>query len=317
MTTHDAKAFVHLDFYAILDVDALCEQKDIDRAWRKFALKYHPDKVSREKAADAEVFYHEGRIGKEILSDPTSKQIYNDARAARERKRLQDDLLDARRKRLRDDLDRRERGVKRPFEDGAPDEDEATKLEREVRRIAADGKRRRLEKEAQLREERQRRIEERERAKRPEPTKPTPQPQQPLEPLPDLDRTVRARFRRTLTTQAVDIERVKGIFSTFGSVESAFVMKDKREKLPGSKEKVEVGRCAVTFKSILGALDAVGEWQKEAQVESLWDEFLDVTWAGGKEPDCITKIDVEGEPSIAGLTTQEQVMIKLKKASLK
>ena len=317
MTTHDVKAFVHLDFYTILDVDALCEQKDIDRAWRKFALKYHPDKVSRDKAADAEVFYHQGRIGKEILSDPTSKQIYSEARAAKERKRQQDHLLDARRKRLRDDLDRRERGVKRPFDDGVSDEDDATKLEREVQRIAADGKRRRLEREAQLREERQRKIAERAQARRTEPLKPTSQPQQPLQALPELDRTVRARFRRSPATQGVDSDRVRQIFSIFGSVESAFVMKDKREKLPGSKEKVEVGRCAVTFKSILGAFDAVGEWQKEAQAESLWDEFVDVIWAGGQEPDCIAKIDVEGDPSIVALTTQEQVMIKLKKASLR
>ena len=41
------------DFYELLGVGFETSQKDIDRAWRKTALKYHPDKVGNDPVNNA------------------------------------------------------------------------------------------------------------------------------------------------------------------------------------------------------------------------------------------------------------------------
>ena len=39
------------DFYTLLGITLETSQRDIDRAWRKTALKYHPDKVGNDPIA--------------------------------------------------------------------------------------------------------------------------------------------------------------------------------------------------------------------------------------------------------------------------
>ena len=128
------------DFYALLDVSFETSQKDIDRAWRKTALKYHPDKVGNDPVAKEK--FHLAQIGYDLLSDPASKAIYDNARSARLQRKRQNDLFEGRRRQMKDDLEMRERGVKRPRDEGDGEEE---KLEREIRRLAEDGARRRKE----------------------------------------------------------------------------------------------------------------------------------------------------------------------------
>ncbi|MCP4337170.1 MAG: molecular chaperone DnaJ [Mycoplasma sp.] len=62
------------DYYEILNVPKNAEQSDIKRAFRKLAMKYHPD---RNKEADAEDKFKEINQAYEILSDPEKRRSYD------------------------------------------------------------------------------------------------------------------------------------------------------------------------------------------------------------------------------------------------
>ncbi len=62
------------DYYDILEVDKSATQADIKKAYRKMALKYHPDK---NKAQDAEEKFKEINEAYQVLSDEKKRQAYD------------------------------------------------------------------------------------------------------------------------------------------------------------------------------------------------------------------------------------------------
>jgi len=62
------------DYYAILGVQKGASDDELKKAYRKLALKYHPDK---NKAAGAEEKFKEIGEAYDVLSDPKKKQIYD------------------------------------------------------------------------------------------------------------------------------------------------------------------------------------------------------------------------------------------------
>merc|ERR1712062_813344 len=62
------------DYYAILDVKKGANDDELKKAYRKLALKYHPDK---NKSAGAEEKFKEVGEAYDVLSDPKKKQIYD------------------------------------------------------------------------------------------------------------------------------------------------------------------------------------------------------------------------------------------------
>lgn len=66
-----------VDLYEILEVDSSSSACDIKRAYRKLALRYHPDKVSEEERHEAEVKFKEISHAYEILSDDTKREHYD------------------------------------------------------------------------------------------------------------------------------------------------------------------------------------------------------------------------------------------------
>ncbi len=62
------------DYYNILGVDKKASQKEIKSAYRKLALKYHPD---RNKAKDAEAKFKEINEAYQVLSDEKKRQAYD------------------------------------------------------------------------------------------------------------------------------------------------------------------------------------------------------------------------------------------------
>ncbi len=63
------------DFYEVLGVDRGAEMEEIKKAYRKLALKFHPDRNPNDKAAE-EKFKELGHAY-EILSDPQSRAAYD------------------------------------------------------------------------------------------------------------------------------------------------------------------------------------------------------------------------------------------------
>lgn len=62
------------DYYAILGVKKDASDDELKRAYRKMALKYHPDK---NKSAGAEEKFKEIGEAYDVLSDPKKRQIYD------------------------------------------------------------------------------------------------------------------------------------------------------------------------------------------------------------------------------------------------
>ncbi len=63
------------DYYDILGVDRGADADQIKKAYRKLALKYHPDRNPDDK--EAEEKFKEAAEAYEVLSDPSKRQRYN------------------------------------------------------------------------------------------------------------------------------------------------------------------------------------------------------------------------------------------------
>ncbi|MFN3917076.1 MAG: molecular chaperone DnaJ [Flavobacteriales bacterium] len=63
------------DYYEILGVDRNVSEADIKKAYRKMAIKYHPDKNPDDKNAEAK--FKEAAEAYEILSDPNKRKKYD------------------------------------------------------------------------------------------------------------------------------------------------------------------------------------------------------------------------------------------------
>ena len=62
------------DYYEVLGVDRGADEKEIKKAYRKLAMKYHPDKNKEEGAAET---FAEIARAYEVLSDDELKGIYD------------------------------------------------------------------------------------------------------------------------------------------------------------------------------------------------------------------------------------------------
>jgi len=63
------------DYYKILGVNKAASQKDIKKAFRKLAAKYHPDKNKGDKKAEEK--FKEVNEANEVLSDPEKRKKYD------------------------------------------------------------------------------------------------------------------------------------------------------------------------------------------------------------------------------------------------
>ena len=65
------------DYYEVLGVPKNASDDEIKNAYRKLAMKYHPDRNQGEAAASAEVKFKEAKEAYEMLSDPQKKAAYD------------------------------------------------------------------------------------------------------------------------------------------------------------------------------------------------------------------------------------------------
>lgn len=70
-------AAVKRDYYEVLGVVKGCDAEEIKRAYRKLAMKYHPDRNDGNGKVEAEIKFKECAEAYEILSDPAKRQRYD------------------------------------------------------------------------------------------------------------------------------------------------------------------------------------------------------------------------------------------------
>jgi DnaJ family protein C protein 17 len=217
-----------------------------------------------------------------VLSDSAAKAAYDNARLAREHKKRQRDVFEGRRRTMMEDLERRESGALKRKRD---ETDAEETLERELRRLQEDGRRRRMEREEALRKEVQRSADADTSPDPPTASESAARGKAPVGGVnvPELQRTVKVRWLRDGVGELLDKDKLSAMFSRFGKVDSAFIMKDRKVRLGDAKKKQLVGNGVVVFASIVGAHAAVEDAKKSSGEEC--DVIDSVEWAEGKEPD--------------------------------
>lgn len=68
---------VHVCYYKVLGLDRNATDEDIRKAYRKLALKWHPDKNLGESTKEAERRFKEISAAYEVLSDPEKRALYD------------------------------------------------------------------------------------------------------------------------------------------------------------------------------------------------------------------------------------------------
>lgn len=105
---HDVHTFrLKLDAYEVLQVERSASREDVRRAYRKLALKWHPDK-NPERHEEAARKFDALRRAYEVLSDDSARSALDAVLDAQDAQRARDDARDAKRRRMADELRERE-----------------------------------------------------------------------------------------------------------------------------------------------------------------------------------------------------------------
>ncbi|KAL8960381.1 MAG: hypothetical protein Q9183_005475 [Haloplaca sp. 2 TL-2023] len=178
-------------------------------------------------------------------------------------------------------------------------------LERELRRLAEEGKRRRREREEVLRKD----LEEERKAEREAVATPNGNGATKVS---DLDRTVKVRWPVEGEGSSVTENEITTLFSTFGKVESVAMLRPKELRLGKKKKKKQMAAvCMVQYRSVVGAHAAVEDFPK--QDGDKWRPFDSVSWAANKEPDFISSTNGSSaapSPSTPARGTQSPISFR-------
>ncbi|OAA36376.1 Heat shock protein DnaJ [Beauveria brongniartii RCEF 3172] len=72
-----AEGQVEIDLYEVLSIEKTASSEEIKKAYRKAALKYHPDKVPEDQREASEVKFKEVTRAYEILADEQKRHLYD------------------------------------------------------------------------------------------------------------------------------------------------------------------------------------------------------------------------------------------------
>ncbi|THZ84183.1 DnaJ-domain-containing protein [Aureobasidium pullulans] len=273
-----------VDYYELLGITfENSSESDIRRAYRRTALKYHPDK-NADKPDIVEKF-HLLQIANDVLSSPEYKAIYDNARRVKQEKEERHQAFEGRRRQMKEDLENRENAsLKRKHQE----EEEGDKLQREIQRLAADGKRRRLERQEQLNRER---LEEEERLDREKNGYISSQQSAPNTGtgVSDIDRSVKVVWSKDGLGAEIDRDRLKVMFTTFGKLQDVAVLKEKKKRIGESKSKSLVASALIVYESVVGAHAAISDYKKRSNSDPDFKAFDSVYWASNKEPDFLQR----------------------------
>jgi DnaJ family protein C protein 17 len=254
-----------VDYYEFLSVESTANDAEIQRAYRRTNLKYHPDKfkptpeISAEQAA-VKLDLLQKILG--VLKDPAQRADYDQKREAKRRVDAINRTMEANRKRMKVELDNREtmaassvNGLKR----------QRSQADQEAERFARQnlGKKEEMEKQ-RYQEQTQRR----EAAAAQTPKEIPPEPE-------DKQRPVKITWAKEGEGLDIDEAALKEMCEGFGPVEVLMVRKDKKRRVNG--QKTVLGSALVIFASLSAAQEAV----KRAP----WGGIESVSWVFTKDMD--------------------------------
>jgi DnaJ homolog subfamily C member 17 len=91
-----------VDLFDLLGVDALTPKEDIQRAWRKSSMRYHPDKAGASFDPEKWELFERAR---DILRDPNARAAYESAMKAKLLRKQEREAMDRESKKYADDLE--------------------------------------------------------------------------------------------------------------------------------------------------------------------------------------------------------------------
>jgi DnaJ family protein C protein 17 len=128
-----------VDFYELLGITfENCSESELRRAYRKTALKYHPDKVGKDFDPEK---YELFQAANDVLSDPELKAKYDGHRHAKIQRQRANELFEGKRRQMKEDLEAREKGG--VFTAGSKRSREDDEMEQNLRKLAEEGRKRR------------------------------------------------------------------------------------------------------------------------------------------------------------------------------
>src|SRR5215471_508082 len=77
MKVMDGKSMSKRDYYDVLGVAKDATEQDITKAYRKLAMKHHPDRNSGNDSKASEEKFKEAKEAYEVLSDATKRATYD------------------------------------------------------------------------------------------------------------------------------------------------------------------------------------------------------------------------------------------------
>ncbi|XP_029643052.1 dnaJ homolog subfamily C member 17-like [Octopus sinensis] len=137
-----------LDLYSLLQIDETATKKEIISAYRKKALKCHPDK--NPDNANAALEFQQLSKALEVLTDISAKAAYDKIWRAKKAAIIRNKELDSKRKKLKEDLEARENAYE---QQKAKEAASYINLQAEIERLQKEGSKLLAEEQEYLKEQ--------------------------------------------------------------------------------------------------------------------------------------------------------------------
>lgn len=277
------------------------------KQYRRTSLLYHPDK---NPSPDAAATFHLLTTGFDILSDPTTKAAYDNARAASLARKRRAETLNVNRRAMKEELEERERSAKRARTDEAREEHEfRTKLEK----LKQEGAMLRKKREEALRKaeiesdddddddvddgEKQNKAQLGvEQESRKAAANNADAAEAATREFSDLERTIRVRWNPKKVSVAHDQKTLHNMFMRFGKIADCVVTPDSSD---ATKQK-KLRMALLVFEDVHAAAVAVADF---AAAE--FGGLKDVSWAAGQAPNGLVAEAPPKTPSISKQSTSD------------